>query len=283
MQIIHDSVTLREALDKHKRIAFVPTMGNLHEGHLNLVKIAKQHANCVVVSIFVNPLQFGPNEDLDRYPRTLDADCDQLNKLDVSIVYAPSVADMYPGFDGKSLNQTITVAPPPIASELCGASRPGHFAGVATVVTKLFNIVQPNVAVFGKKDFQQLYIIRKLANQLNFPIDIIAGETIREPGGLAMSSRNGNFSDVEKKQAVQLYLTLRQMIESIKLNQLDFATIEKNAEKHLEKQGWQVDYMSIRSSATLRAASNKDIGSLVVLGAASLNGTRLIDNIEFLR
>ncbi|HSR02439.1 MAG TPA: pantoate--beta-alanine ligase, partial [Methylophilaceae bacterium] len=188
-----------------------------------------------------------------------------------------------PGFDGKSLNQTITVTPPPIANELCGASRSGHFAGVATVVTKLFNIVQPNVAVFGKKDFQQLYIIRKLVNQLNFPIDIIAGETIREPGGLAMSSRNGNFNDAEKKQAVQLYLTLRQMIEAIKLNQLDFATIEKNAEKQLYKQGWAVDYMSIRSSATLHTASNKDVGSLIVLGAATLNGTRLIDNIEFLR
>jgi pantoate--beta-alanine ligase len=283
MQIIHDSVTLREALDKHKRIAFVPTMGNLHEGHLNLVNLAKQHANCVVVSIFVNPLQFGPNEDLDRYPRTLDADCDKLEKLGVSIVYAPSVTDMYPGFDGKSLNQTITVTPPPIASELCGASRPGHFAGVTTVVTKLFNIVQPNVAVFGKKDFQQLYIIRKLVNQLNFPIDIIAGETVRETGGLAMSSRNSNFNDAEKKQAVQLYLALRQMIETIKLNQLDYTIIEKNAKKQLEKQGWVVDYMSIRSSATLRTASNKDIGNLIVLGAASLNGTRLIDNIEFLR
>ncbi len=283
MQIIHDTVALREALDKHKRIAFVPTMGNLHEGHLNLVKIAKQHAHCVVVSIFVNPLQFGPNEDLDRYPRTLEADCEKLEKLEASIVFAPSVADMYPGFDGKSLNQTITVTPPPIANELCGASRPGHFAGVATVVTKLFNIVQPNVAVFGKKDFQQLNIIRKLVNQLNFPIDIIAGETIREPGGLAMSSRNGNFNDAEKKQAVQLYLTLRQMIEAIKLNQLDFATIEKNAEKQLEKQGWIVDYMSIRSSATLHSASNKEVGNLIVLGAATLNGTRLIDNIEFLR
>ncbi len=283
MQVIHDTVALREALDTHKRIAFVPTMGNLHEGHLNLVKIAKQHAHCVVVSIFVNPLQFGPNEDLDRYPRTLEADCEKLEKLEASIVFAPTVADMYPGFDGKSLNQTITVTPPPIANELCGASRPGHFAGVATVVTKLFNIVQPNVAVFGKKDFQQLYIIRKLVNQLNFPIDIIAGETIREPGGLAMSSRNGNFNDVEKKQAVQLYLTLRQMIEAIKLNQLDFATIEKNAEKQLEKQGWIVDYMSIRSSATLHSASNKEVGNLIVLGAATLNGTRLIDNIEFLR
>lgn len=283
MQIIHHSVALRDALDKQKRIAFVPTMGNLHEGHLNLVNIAKQHADCVVVSIFVNPLQFGLNEDLERYPRTLEADCEKLEKLGTSIVYNPSVADIYPGFDGKSLHQSITITPPPIAAELCGASRSGHFAGVTTIVTKLFNIVQPNVAVFGKKDFQQLYIIRKLVNQLNFPIDIIAGETIREPGGLAMSSRNGHFSDDEKKQAIQLYLTLRQVIESIKMNRYDFETIEKNAGKQLEKQGWIVDYISIRSPATLRIASSSDVGNLIVLGAATLNGTRLIDNIEFLR
>ncbi|MGJ8620701.1 MAG: pantoate--beta-alanine ligase [Methylophilaceae bacterium] len=283
MQIIHHSVALRDALDKQKRIAFVPTMGNLHEGHLNLVNIAKQHADCVVVSIFVNPLQFGPNEDLQKYPRTLEADCEKLEKLGTSIVYNPSVADIYPGFDGKSLHQTITITPPPIAAELCGASRSGHFAGVATIVTKLFNIVQPNVAVFGEKDFQQLYIIRKLVNQLNFPIDIIAGETIREPGGLAMSSRNGHFSNDEKKQAIQLYLTLRQVIESIKMNRYDFETIEKNAGKQLEKQGWIVDYISIRSPATLRIASSSDVGNLIVLGAATLNGTRLIDNIEFLR
>ncbi len=283
MQIIHHSVALRDALDKQKRIAFVPTMGNLHEGHLNLVNIAKQHADCVVVSIFVNPLQFGPNEDLEKYPRTLEADCEKLEKLGTSIVYNPSVADIYPGFDGKSLHQSITITPPTIATELCGASRSGHFAGVATIVTKLFNIVQPNVAVFGKKDFQQLYIIRKLVNQLNFPIDIIAGETIREPGGLAMSSRNSHFSDDEKKQAIQLYLTLRQVIESIKMNRYDFETIEKNAEKQLVKQGWIVDYISIRSPATLRIASSSDVGNLIVLGAATLNGTRLIDNIEFLR
>jgi pantoate--beta-alanine ligase len=283
MKVIHQTVALQEALSKLKRIAFVPTMGNLHQGHLNLVQIAKQHADCVVVSIFVNPLQFGESEDLDKYPRTLEADCEKLEKAGASIVFAPSVSDIYPGFDGKSLHQNVTVNPPPIASELCGASRPGHFAGVATVVTKLFNIVQPNVAVFGKKDFQQLYIIRKLVNQLNFPIDIIAGDTIREPGGLAMSSRNGRFNDAERKQAVQLHLALRHVVEAIKLNHQDFKTIEKNAADQLSKQGWIVDYISIRSPVTLAPLSRHDVGNIVVLGAASLNGIRLIDNLEFLR
>lgn len=267
-------------LRQQKRVAFVPTMGNLHAGHLHLVEIAKRHADCIVVSIFVNPLQFGPSEDLDRYPRTLEADCDQLKKLGVSIVFAPSILEMYPGFDGQSLHQQITINLPAIASELCGASRPGHFSGVATVVTKLFNIVQPNVAIFGKKDFQQLYIIKKLVNQLNFPIEIIAGDTIRESGGLAMSSRNGNFSEAEKIQATQLHLTLREVVEAIKLKQHDFRTIEKNAAQHLSDKGWTVDYIAIRSSFTLQPALN-DAANLVILGAATLSGTRLIDNIEF--
>jgi len=181
MQVIHHNAALQDALSSEKRIAFVPTMGNLHDGHLKLVEIAKQHADCVVVSIFVNPLQFNSSQDLERYPRTLDDDCLKLEKMGTNIVFAPSVNEIYPGFDGRSLNQSITVTPPPIASELCGASRSGHFEGVTTIVTKLFNIVQPNVAVFGKKDFQQFFIIRKLVNQLNFPIEIIAGETSLTP------------------------------------------------------------------------------------------------------
>ena len=280
MDIINDTLQLKKNLAGQKRIAFVPTMGNLHAGHLKLVEIAKQHADCVVVSVFVNPLQFGPNEDLDKYPRTIEADCEKLEKAGVSITFAPSVKDMYPGFDGKSLNQSMTITPPPIASELCGASRPGHFSGVATIVAKLFNMVQPNVAIFGKKDFQQLFIIRKLVSQLNFPIEIIAGDTVRESGGLAMSSRNGNFSEAEKIKAQQLYLTLREVIETIKLKQKDFAAIEKNAAQRLSDKGWQVDYISIRSSVTLQPATTSQ-GSLVVLGAATLNKTRLIDNIEF--
>jgi len=280
MRIIHTSAELIGMLRQQKRVAFVPTMGNLHDGHLHLVNIAKQHADCVVVSIFINPLQFGQNEDLDRYPRTLEADCKQLEKAGVSIVFTPSVIEMYPGFDGQSLHQQVTINLPAIASELCGASRPGHFSGVATVVTKLFNIIQPNVAIFGKKDFQQLFIIRKLVNQLNFPIEIIAGDTIREPGGLAMSSRNGNFSDAEKTHAAQLHLTLREVVEAIKLKQYDYRTIENNAAQRLSKKGWKVDYIAIRSSFTLQPALT-DVANLVILGAAALNGTRLIDNIEF--
>jgi pantoate--beta-alanine ligase len=280
MRVIHTSAELIGMLRQQKRVAFVPTMGNLHAGHLHLVSIAKHHADCVVVSIFVNPLQFGQNEDLDRYPRTLETDCAQLEKAGVSLVFAPSVIEMYPGFDGQSLHQQVTINLPAIASELCGASRPGHFAGVATVVTKLFNIIQPNVAVFGKKDFQQLFIIRKLVNQLNFPIEIIAGDTIREPGGLAMSSRNGNFSDAEKTQAAQLHLTLREVVEAIKLKQHDYRTIENIATQHLSKKGWTVDYIAIRSSFTLQPALTHE-ANLVILGAATLNGTRLIDNIEF--
>ncbi|MFW5431436.1 MAG: pantoate--beta-alanine ligase [Methylophilaceae bacterium] len=280
MQIIHSSHELREVLSKQKRIAFVPTMGNLHAGHLNLVDIAKQHANCVVISIFVNPLQFSPDEDLDRYPRSLEADCEKLENAGASIVFAPSIIEMYPGFDGQSLNQSMSINLPTIASELCGASRPEHFSGVATIVTKLLNLVQPNVAIFGKKDFQQLFIIKKLINQFNFPVEIIAGETIREPGGLAMSSRNGSFSDPEKVQAAQLYITLREVVEAIKSQQQTFAAIEKAAIQRLSEKGWLVDYISIRSTILLKPALTKQEG-LVILGAATLNKTRLIDNIEF--
>ena len=280
MQIIHSNTELRGFLAKQRRIAFVPTMGNLHAGHLKLIDIAKQHANCVVISVFVNPLQFGPNEDLERYPRTLEADCEKLETADVMIAFTPSIAEMYPGFDGQSLNQSMIINPPPIATELCGASRPGHFSGVATVVAKLFNIVQPNVAIFGKKDFQQLFIIKKLVNQFNFPVEIIAGETVRESGGLAMSSRNGNFSDDEKVKAAQLYQTLKQVAQAVKTKLQDYATIEKSAVQSLTEKGWKVDYISIRSSITLKPALiNQE--NLIVLGAATLGQTRLIDNIEF--
>ena len=280
MQIIHHSAELRNNLSKQKRIAFVPTMGNLHAGHLQLVSIAKQHADCVVVSIFVNPLQFGPNEDLDRYPRTLEADCEKLQKAGATIVFAPDVQEMYPSYDGQSLNQSMTITPPPIANELCGASRPGHFSGVATVVAKLFNMVNPDVAVFGKKDFQQLFIIRKLVKQFNLPVEIIAGDIVREQGGLAMSSRNGNFNAAEKIKAQELHITLKEVVQEIKSQQQDFPTIEKKAVQRLSNKGWDVDYISIRSSVTLQPAPVNQ-GDLVILGAATLNRTRLIDNIEF--
>jgi pantoate--beta-alanine ligase len=258
----------------------VPTMGNLHAGHLHLVKLAQAQASCVVVSIFVNPLQFGANEDLANYPRTLEADCEKLAQLGVDIVFTPTVNELYPDFDGVALNQTITVQPPPIANALCGASRPGHFMGVATVVLKLFNIVQPRTAVFGQKDFQQLFIIQTMVRQLNLPINIIAGETIREPNGLAMSSRNGYLSFTEKAQAVQLVRTLNAVVASVQQGQDEYEQLEHHAMQQLSELGWQVDYVSIRSALTLLPALHADT-QLVVLGAAKLGKTRLIDNIQF--
>lgn len=285
MQIIHTVNELRSALKAQSSIGFVPTMGNLHAGHIYLVEIAKQHAQCVVVSIFVNPLQFGANEDLASYPRTLEADCEKLKIAGADIVFVPSVAEMYPQCtdnksDGKNLNQTMTITPPPIANALCGTSRPGHFAGVATVVMKLFNIVQPQVAVFGKKDFQQLFIIKELVKQFNLPIEIIAGNTVRESSGLAMSSRNGYLTSTQKIEAAQLQQCLQQTVSAIKQGNTDFANLEQTAIQALNSKGWLVDYISARSANTL-ALATKDDSNLVVLGAAKLGNVRLIDNIDF--
>lgn len=284
MQIIHTIAELRAALKNQSDISFVPTMGNLHAGHIQLVEIAKQHAACVVVSIFVNPLQFSPTEDLANYPRTLAADCDKLALAGCDIVFAPSVGEMYADFDGKNLNQSMTILPPPIANVLCGATRLSHFAGVATVVMKLFNMVQPSVAVFGKKDFQQLFIIKEMVRQFNLPIEIIAGETIREASGLALSSRNGYLSDAQRIQAAQLNSALRAIVHALKNGARDFLNLENNATEQLNNAGWEVDYISIRSSLTLQPAQSQD-KHLVVLGAAKINNnqagkTRLIDNIE---
>jgi pantoate--beta-alanine ligase len=294
MQIIQTIYELRAALKNQtklgKKIGFVPTMGNLHAGHIHLVEIAKQHAKCVVVSIFVNPLQFSPNEDLSAYPRTLAADYEKLKLAGCDIVFTPSVSEMYAQMtedksDGNNLNQSMTIDPPPIANVLCGATRLKHFAGVATVVMKLFNVVQPEVAVFGKKDFQQLFIIKEMVKQFNFPIEIIAGETMREANGLALSSRNGYLNDAQRAQAAQLNSALQGIVEKIKSGENDYAKLEKQATELLTKQGWEVDYVSIRSSLSLETASQKDL-DLVVLGAAKIvnktaGKTRLIDNIEF--
>lgn len=280
MQIIHTVQALRDALKAQPKIAFVPTMGNLHAGHLHLVQIAKQHATCVVVSIFVNPLQFGANEDLANYPRTLTADCEKLEQAGVDFVFVPTVHELYPDFDGVDLHQSMTVQPPSIASDLCGATRPGHFMGVATVVLKLFNIVQPHVAVFGQKDYQQLFIIQSMVRQFNLPIDIVSGETVRESNGLAMSSRNGYLSFAEKAQAVELVRTLQEVVTAIQAGSHDYAELEKKEIQQLTALGWQVDYVSIRSAKTLLPAHTKEI-ELVVLGAAKLGKTRLIDNIQF--
>lgn len=285
MDIIHTITDLRQSLKRHQRIAFVPTMGNLHAGHCHLAKIAKQHAECVVVSIFVNPLQFGKNEDLAKYPRTLDEDCAKLKEIGVDYVFAPSVAEMYPNFDGEGLHQTMTITPPPIADELCGASRPGHFSGVATVVMKLFNIVQPNIAIFGKKDFQQLFVIRELVRQFNLPIEIIGGETIREASGLAMSSRNGYLSAADKLEAPRLNKVLQLIIDAMRkeggrISVEIMREFEQTSTDYLTQLGWQVDYISIRNASTLEIAKADD-KAFVVLAAAKLGNTRLIDNMEF--
>lgn len=280
MQTIHTIPKLRAALHNQPKVAFVPTMGNLHAGHISLVNIARQHAECVVVSIFVNPLQFGANEDFGKYPRTLATDCEKLQAAGADIIFAPAVEEIYPDFDGKSLNQTMMVTPPPLAETLCGASRPGHFAGVATVVMKLFNIVQPDVAVFGKKDYQQLLVIQELVHQFNLPIEIVAAETTRETDGLAMSSRNGYLSAAERTQAIQLYHALQHAAKSIQAGSRDFTGLQADAEKALAAQGWQVDYVAVRSARTLAPALTAD-QHLIVLGAARLGSTRLIDNIEF--
>lgn len=287
MQVIQTVTELRAALKNQVSIAFVPTMGNLHAGHMHLVEIARQHAQRVVVSIFVNPLQFGPHEDLANYPRTLEADCEKLKAAGADIVFSPSVDEVYPDVvyikpDGINLNQTMTITTPPIANELCGASRPGHFDGVATVVMKLFNMVTPTVAVFGKKDFQQLFIIRELVKQFNLPIEIVAGETMREASGLAMSSRNGYLTPAQKDEAALMQQCLKHIVSRIQHGDSDFAALTQAAALTLNENGWLVDYVSLRSALTLAPATAQD-QQLVVLAAAKLGNTRLIDNVDFLR
>ncbi len=274
MDVVTTVAELRARLAGEPRIAFVPTMGNLHDGHLALVKQAQQHAACVVVSIFVNPLQFGANEDLASYPRTLQADCDKLAAIGTSVLFAPSEAELYPQ------PQTVFVEPPPIANELCGAARPGHFRGVATVVLKLLNLVQPQVAVFGSKDFQQLFIIRQMVQQLALAVEIQAGETVRETDGLAMSSRNGYLSPAERLEAPRLHKTLQQVVLAVKSGKHAFSAIQAQTAQYLTQLGWVVDYIEIRSADTLLAPTAQE-HRLVVLGAARLGRTRLIDNISF--
>ncbi|MDT7849465.1 pantoate--beta-alanine ligase [Methylophilus sp. VKM B-3414] len=281
MQVCHSVRELRAFLARHPqaKVGFVPTMGNLHAGHCQLVTQAKQLAEIVVVSIFVNPLQFGVNEDFGNYPRTLAADCEQLEAVGADVVFAPTVTEMYPDFDGQDLRQAVVIQPPALANELCGASRPGHFVGVATVVAKLFNMVQPQVAVFGKKDYQQLMVIRTLVRQLNFNVEIVAGETVREPSGLAMSSRNGYLSATEKTQAAQLYQQLQRIKQALLAGQRDYASLCEQAVAGLNQQGWQVDYVDIRRQTDLTLPDAND-QAWVILAAAKLGGTRLIDNCE---
>ena len=287
MQIINTVASLRERLASQTNIAFVPTMGNLHAGHITLVKLAKQQSAtnqppCIVVSIFVNPLQFGANEDLENYPRTLEADCEKLKLAEVDIVFIPEISELYPNFNTKTANigQTMMITLPPIADELCGATRPGHFAGVATIVMKLFNVVRPTTALFGKKDFQQIFIIHELVRQFNLPIRIVTVDTVREADGLAMSSRNCYLTNLERIKAVELQKTLSQIVNDVQIKRLNFADAELKAIDNLTLQGWVVDYISIRAASTLLSANPSD-KSLVILGAACIGKTRLIDNIEF--
>ncbi len=272
MRLVHSVTELRQALEGAGDIAFVPTMGNLHAGHLSLVELARTHGQPVVASIFVNPLQFGAGEDFARYPRTLAADCAQLEAAGCDLVFAPDQDEMYPE------PQAYTVIPP-LADELCGAFRPGHFAGVCTVVLKLFNMVRPRYAAFGKKDYQQLFILKGMARQFNLPITILEGETGRAQDGLALSSRNGYLSTNERAEAPRLYGTLREVASRLQRGERDFARLERDAAERLSQHGWQVDYVAVRDRHTLMppAPGGRD---LVVLAAAHLGHTRLIDNLE---
>jgi len=277
MDTVSTARELRERLSGANRIAFVPTMGNLHEGHLALMRTAREHGNAVVASIFVNRLQFGPNEDFDRYPRTMDADCSELERVGVDVLFAPQEREMYP------VAQSYRVQPPPLAEELEGASRPGFFQGVCTVVLKLFNLVQPDAAVFGKKDRQQLAVVRGMVEQFNLPIDVVAGETVRAGDGLALSSRNNYLSEAEREEAPSLHRVLRGVADKLAGGRLDYGALERAACDELARRGWKPDYVAIRDGDNLRTPAPGDRprpGSLIVLGAAKLGTTRLIDNVD---
>ncbi|MBP8288002.1 MAG: pantoate--beta-alanine ligase [Rhodoferax sp.] len=290
MRIIHRISELREALAEHAQApAFVPTMGNLHEGHLNLIRQAKTLVlgtdSPVVASVFVNRLQFGPNEDFDTYPRTLERDADLLRSVGCDILFAPSEAELYPQ------PQTYKVHPPTeLADILEGAFRPGFFTGVCTVVHKLFNIVQPRLAVFGKKDYQQLMVLRNMVAQMALPIEVVGGETLRADDGLALSSRNGYLSADERAEAVQLITTMRAVRQSLLdarqsggLSASAVSTQEQSAQTKLDQRGWKTDYVLVRRQRDLLPATEAELNSgepLVILAASRLGKTRLIDNLE---
>ncbi|MDN0074059.1 pantoate--beta-alanine ligase [Crenobacter sp. SG2303] len=277
MQVIRSIADMRAWRKTAGKIAFVPTMGNLHAGHLALVREAKQRADKVVVSIFVNRLQFGQGEDFDAYPRTYDADAEKLREAGVDALFFPDERELYP-----RVKQDFNVEPPHVQNELCGAFRPGHFRGVATVVSKLFNIVQPDVACFGKKDYQQLHIIRAMVDDLNMPIEIVPVDTGRADDGLALSSRNGYLTEAERAEAPRLYRNLRRIADALEAGENDYASLEKSAIDDLAANGWQVDYVEVRDADTLEIG-HAGAHRLVVLAAARLGKPRLIDNIEVTR
>jgi pantoate--beta-alanine ligase len=273
MQIVHTVADLRSILASQAKTSFVPTMGNLHEGHLTLVRMAREHGTPVVASIFVNRLQFAPHEDFDTYPRTLERDCELLQGAGCDIVFAPSERELYPE------PQRYTVQPPAeLADILEGHFRPGFFTGVCTVVLKLFNCVQPRFAVFGKKDYQQLMVIRRMVKQLALPIAIVAGETSRAADGLALSSRNGYLDAAQRAEAVQLGAVLRGIAAAAARGERDWAGLEARAMDTLTARGWKPDYVVVRRQRDLGAPSAGE--PLVTLAAARLGGTRLIDNLE---
>ncbi|WP_150301419.1 pantoate--beta-alanine ligase [Pseudomonas profundi] len=280
MNTVHTITQLRAAVararQEGKRIGLVPTMGNLHDGHLALVQKALQSTDYVVVSIFVNPLQFGPSEDLDSYPRTLAADQSKLLDVGANLVFAPTPKEMYP--DGMDGHTRISV---PLVSEgLCGASRPGHFEGVATVVSKLLNMTQPDLAVFGKKDYQQLAVIRKMAQDLCMPVQIMGEAIVRDADGLALSSRNGFLTADQRQIAPRLYQVLVQIAEQIQGGRRDYPAVLDGARQHLIDAGMRPDYLELRDSVTLNPVG-ADSKQLIVLAAAFLGTTRLIDNLGF--
>ena len=266
---------LRNFREKGLSIAFVPTMGNLHEGHLDLVRKARQLADIVVVSIFVNPLQFGANEDLDAYPRTMAADKEKLFSEGVQVLYAPNVDEIYP--QGMAAQTIVHV--PDLGDTLCGSSRPGHFDGVTTVVSKLFNIVEPDMAVFGEKDFQQLSIVRRMVRDLCMPIDIIGVPTGRAEDGLALSSRNGYLNEKQRRIAPVLHQTLNSCREAIACGFDNFLQLESHARMKLLQAGFDPDYFAIRDADTLRVVT-EDTEEIAILAAARLGQTRLIDNVR---
>lgn len=282
MKIISDIHDLRNHLRGQNRTSFVPTMGNLHDGHLSLMRLARQHGDPVVASIFVNRLQFGPNEDFEKYPRTFEADVEKLEKEGVYILFAPTEKDLYPE------PQDYKVDPPSdLGNILEGEFRPGFFKGVCTVVMKLFSCVQPSAAVFGKKDYQQLMIIRRMAHQFALPVTVVPAETIRAQDGLALSSRNNYLSHEERNEAIHLYQILNQVKEQMHdESNLTIANIEKieiQAMEYLKARNWMPDYISIRNQSDLHKPNQEMLSEkapLVVVAAAKLGNTRLIDNLE---
>jgi pantoate--beta-alanine ligase len=273
MHIIHSVAELRRALRGADAVCFVPTMGNLHAGHLSLVERAAAHGSPVVASIFVNRLQFAPQEDFDKYPRTLARDCQLLQDAGCDIVFAPGEQELYPR------PQTYRIHPPAaLADILEGHFRPAFFVGVCTVVLKLFSVVQPRTAIFGKKDYQQLLVIRGMVDQFALPVEIVGAETVREANGLALSSRNGYLSEAERIEAAQLNLELERIADAVRRGRRDYAALEMAALNALKSRAWLVDYIAIRRREDLAEPGDND--ALVAVAAARLGATRLIDNIE---